>query len=393
MSVTRPFHLMLKPAGAACNLRCTYCYYLKTAALYPAGGRMTDAVLERVTAAYLHAHPGPEVVFGWQGGEPLLMGIAFYQRALAYQRQYARPHQRVVNAIQTNGTLLTDAWAALFAEHRFLVGISLDGPPALHDAYRQDPTHGGSYERVVAGLQTLLRHQVDVNALVTVHRANVAEPLQVYRHLLELGLAHLQFIPIVERSTPTKRRVTPWTVRQEAFGAFLCAIFDQWARADVGRVFVQLFESALSVWAGYPASLCTFAPHCGRALVVEQTGDLYACDHFVTPEHCRGTITERNLADLVQSAPQQHFGEVKTRLSRDCRDCPVRQLCQGDCPKHRVRQGSDGIPISYLCPAYRRFFTHSAPVLQAMAHELRAGRPATNVMDVLQCGTDNSLMP
>lgn len=383
----RPFHLLIKPVGAACPLACQYCYYLEKAAYYPGSNfRMDDETLERVTAAYLHANPASEVVFGWQGGEPLLAGLDFYRRALEFQTRHARPGQRAVNTMQTNAILVNDEWACFFAAHGFLVGVSIDGPPELHDRYRRDRQGRPTYERVVAGLKVLQAHQVEHNALVTVNRANAERPLEVYRHLTGLGFEHLQFIPIVERQSQRSRNVTPWSVRPAAFGGFLCAVFDYWARHDVGRVFIQGFESALAVWMGGPASLCVYAPECGSALAVEHTGDLYACDHFVYPECLRGQVTMATLETLVEGAEQQAFGAAKADLSQDCRKCSALRFCWGDCPKHRLRFGRDGKPISCLCPAYRRFFTHSAQVLEAMANEIRAGRSAENVMDVLRLG-------
>ena len=364
---------MLKPAGAACNLACEYCYYTEKCALYPGGSfRMDEATLERVTAAYLQANPAPEVVFGWQGGEPLLMGREFYARALALQAQYLRPGQRALNALQTNGVLIDDDWARFFAEHGFLIGISLDGPPELHDRYRRDGAGAGTYARVREGLRALQRHGVEHNALVTVNRANVEHPRGVYRHLVDLGLRHLQFIPVVERAAPSSRKVTPWTVRPEPFGEFLCEVFDEWASRDVGRVFVQLFESTLNVWLGRPATLCSFSPICGTALAVEHTGDVYACDHFVYPEFRRGNAMTDDLATLVEGKAQRAFGQAKADLSDDCRRCPVLALCQGDCPKHRIRVATDGKPISYLCVGYRRFFSHSAARLRELALDLDA---------------------
>ena len=372
----QPFHLMIKPAGAACNLACAYCYYLEKGLLYPGGtSRMDDETLARITAAYLHAHPAAEVIFGWQGGEPLLMGLDFFRRALALQAEYARPGQQVQNALQTNATLITDDWAQFFAEHQFLVGVSIDGPAELHDRYRRDHGERGSYQRVITGLQTLLRHGVEVNALVTVHQGNMEYPLQVYRHLTGLGIQHLQFIPIVERVARTSSKPTPWSVRPQHFGAFLCTIFNYWAQHDVGTVFVQLFESTLNVWLGNTPTMCVFGATCGKALVVEHTGDLYACDHFVYPEYRRGPVAPDTLADLINSPEQQAFAKAKADLARACLQCPVKAFCGGDCPKHQLGTDADGKPISYLCPAYRQFFTHSANVLQAMATEVRAGRP------------------
>ena len=381
----QPFHLMIKPAGAACNLACKYCYYLEKTAFYPGSAmRMDEDTLARVTEAYLRVNPAPEVVFGWQGGEPLLLGIDFFRRALELQAQYARPGQRVQNALQTNGTLITDEWTEFFAEQHFLIGISIDGPAELHDAYRQDRGGGATHAKVVAGLERLLQHGVETNALVTVNRANAGHPLDVYHHLTELGLAHLQFIPIVERESPHSRKTTDWSVRPQAYGEFLCTIFQHWTRHDVGQVFVQLFESALNVWLGGPPTLCVFQPTCGRALAVEHTGDLYACDHFVYPEYQRGTVNAETLQSLIDGPDQRAFGREKSNLPAECRRCPVLRFCGGDCPKHRLRPAEDGIPISHLCPAYQRFFTESGEILRAMAGEIRANRPATNVMEVLR---------
>ncbi len=380
---------MLKPAGAACNLACEYCYYSAKTALYPGGRfRMSEETLEAATAAYLRDNSASEVTFGWQGGEALLMGIDFFRRAVALQARHARSGQRALNVLQTNATLVTMEWADFFAEQGFLVGVSIDGPRELHDRYRRDRAGAGSHTRVVRGLQLLQERGVECNALVTVNRGNVEQSLAVYEHLLDLGLRHLQFIPIVERQAADSRKVTPWSVRPEAFGEFLCTIFEAWARRHVGEVFVQIFESALGVWLGGPPALCVFAATCGRALAVEHTGDLYACDHFVFPEHRRGTITDASgaLAAWVDGPAQRAFGEAKADLAESCRSCPVLRLCHGDCPKHRLRLAADGRPLSYLCPAYRRFFSHSAEILSAMAGEVRAGRPARGVMEVLQLG-------
>jgi len=373
---------MLKPTGASCNLACEYCYYLDKSALYPGSGmRMDIKALERVTAAYLGAHPGPEVAFGWQGGEPLLMGMEFFERALEFQAKYIRPGCRVQNAVQTNGILIDDDWAAFFAEHNFLVGISIDGPANLHDQYRRSRGGNPSHERVLTGLRCLQRHEVEHNALVTVNRANSRHPLRVYRYLTGIGLEFLQFIPIVERKSPESGDVTEWSALPEGYGRFLCEVFDYWARNDVGRVFIQIFESALNVRMGMPPSLCVFAPTCGRALVAEHNGDLYACDHFVYPTHLRGNIaTPESLTAMVDGHEQREFGLAKADLSSECVECPVLPLCGGDCPKHRLSKAADGKSISHLCAAYRRFFTHSSPVFQAMAEEIRAGRPAANVM-------------
>lgn len=376
---------MIKPTGAACNLACTYCYYLEKADLYPKSKfRMDYATLERVTAAYLQAHPAGEVVFGWQGGEPLLMGIEFFQRALEFQQVYSRPDQLVQNALQTNGTLITDDWARFLAEHKFLVGISIDGPAEFHDRHRLDRAGQATHARVLRGLARLQAHHAECNALTTVNAANVGQPLKVYRYLTGLGFKHLQFIPVVERELGENSKVTPWSVTSAAFGSFLCETFDYWSLNDVGRVFVQLFEAAVNVWLGGLPALCTLSPVCGRAMVVEHTGDLYACDHFVDPEYRRGQVTPEGLAALVEGREQRAFGMAKAQLSVDCRRCPVLRFCGGDCPKHRLNKGNDGVAVSHLCAAYRRFFVHSTEVCSAMANEVRAGRPAASVMHLLR---------
>lgn len=377
---------MIKAAGPACNLACEYCYYLDKSQYYPGSTlRMDDATLTRVTAAYLQSHPGPEVTFGWQGGEPLLMGREFYQRALELQQQYRQPGQQITNAMQTNGTLIDEQWADFFAENNFLIGISIDGPAALHDRHRKDRAGQGSQQRVLQGLQHLQQRKVEYNALVTVNRTNAEEPLLVYRYLRELGIEYLQFIPIVERIAPDSRKVSNWTTRPQPFGDFLCRIFDEWARNDVGKIFVQIFESALSVWMGGPPTICVFSATCGRAAVVEHSGELFACDHFVYPEHRRGIIENaESLTAMMDSPEQQAFGLEKANLPNECLSCPVRRFCWGDCPKHRLRKTEDGKMISYLCPAYRQFFTHSAPILQAMANMIRSGRPAQEIMPMLR---------
>jgi len=387
MLASQPFHLMIKPAGPACNLACSYCYYLDKAAYYPGSRfRMDDDTLAAVTAGYLQCHPGKEAVFGWQGGEPLLAGLEFYRRAVDLQQQHARPGQRTLNALQTNATLVDDEWAAFFREHDFLIGASMDGPPGLHDRYRRDRAGRPSYRRVLSGLHALRRHGVECNALVTVNRGNDEHGLEVYRHLTGLGFSHLQFIPVVERSSQGTAKATAWSVRPHALGQFLCEVFDHWARNDVGRVFVQLFESALNVWLTGEPTLCVFSRTCGRALAVEHNGDLYACDHFVSPSHLLGKASPEALAALVDGPQQRAFGAAKADVAEDCRACPVLRFCGGDCPKHRLRAGRAKRPISHLCSAYRRFFTHSASVLEAMAQEVRAGRPAANVTEVLRQG-------
>jgi uncharacterized protein len=378
---------MLKPAGARCNLACRYCFYLEKEALYPgAAFHMSDAVLESFTRQYIASQPGPEITFAWQGGEPMLLGLDFYRRAVALQGQCCPPGKRIANAFQTNGTLLDDAWCVFFHEHGFLVGLSLDGPRRLHDRYRVDKGGRPTFDRVMAGLALLRRHRVEFNILCCVHAGNADRSLEVYRFLRdEAGAQFIQFIPIVEPAGHGEAVASPVSDRSVSgpqYGEFLCRVFDEWVRRDVGRVFVQIFDAALGIWLGRPASLCLFAETCGRALALEHTGDLYACDHFVTPAHRLGNIADAPLAALAQSRQQAAFGQAKqTTLPRACRECPVRFACHSECPKNRLLTTADGEPgLNYLCEGYKRFFTHIAGPMERMAELLRAGRPAAEVM-------------
>ena len=388
---------MAKPVGAICNLECAYCYFLSKEQLFPGSSfRMSRETLERYVREYLAAQPPGEVTFAWQGGEPTLLGLDFFEAAVALQRQHCPPGRRVVNTIQTNGTKLDDDWCRFLRRHDFLVGISIDGPRALHDAYRVDKAGAGSFERVMAGLTALRRYGVEYNVLTTVHAANQHAPLQVYRFLRdEAGARFMQFIPIVERapgngsgSCPSADgpaaagAVTARSVDAAAYGAFMSSVFDEWVRRDVGRVFVQLFDVTLGAYAGAPGGLCIFDETCGGALALEHTGDVYACDHFVEPAHHLGNLSERPLAELAADPRQRAFGLAKRdTLPRACRECEVRWLCHGGCPKDRIGSAPDGEDgLNYLCEGYRRFFTHSAPLMRFMARELRERRAPANVM-------------
>ncbi|MGD8360692.1 MAG: anaerobic sulfatase-maturation protein [Gemmatimonadota bacterium] len=393
-------HIMAKASGAVCNLDCAYCYYLEKEKLFPSEGaawRMSEETLELFVRQYVEAQDAPEVSFGWQGGEPTLMGLAFYKKAVALQKRYAGG-KTIHNSLQTNGTLLDDAWGEFLARNRFLVGISIDGPRELHDRYRLDKGGKPTFDRVMQGLETLKRHQVEFNTLTTVHPHNERSPLEVYRFLKEIGSGFVQFIPIVERAAeipdpdgltlvfptfPGKAAVSRWSVSPSGYGGFLCAVFDEWVRGDVGRVFVQMFDVSLGAWLGMEPSLCIFSETCGNAPVIEHNGDLYACDHFVYPDYRLGNVRERSIREMVESPEQRSFGEDKRdRLPRRCRECPVLFACHGGCPKHRFARTPDGEEgLNYLCPAYERFFTHVDPYMRVMAAELAAGRPATGVMD------------
>ena len=382
------FHVMLKPRGAICNLDCAYCYYLSKRELYPGiDPRMSVEMLDIFTRQYIEAQQVPEVTFGWQGGEPLLMGLEFFRRAIELQERYRRPEVRVLNALQTNGTLLDDEWCRFFREHNFLIGLSLDGPASMHDAYRRDKGGAPTFERVMAGATLLRKHGVEFNILTTVHAANRDHPLRVYRFLRdEVGTEFIQFIPIVERDNETGfqegDRVTDRSVAGRQYGRFLAGVFDEWVRHDVGQVFVQIFDVALAAWMGQRPGLCVFEETCGTALVLEHNGDLYACDHFVEPRHRLGSIRDASLIEMVASEKQRQFGEAKSRLlPQACRACEVRFVCHGGCPKNRISRTPNGEPgLNTLCEGYRAFFNHIDRPMRMMAQELRAGRPAANVM-------------
>jgi len=348
---------------------------------------MNDELLETYIRQLIESHRVPEVTVAWQGGEPTLMGLDFFRRSIEYQAKYRKPGITIRNTIQTNGTLLDDEWCAFFKEHDFLVGISIDGPRELHDAYRV--TKGGkpTFDRVMQGLRLLQKHGVEYNVLTTIHAANAAHPLEVYRFLRdEAGARFIQFIPIVERENgigfPNGTRVTERSVTAEQFGRFLIAVFDEWVRRDVGRVFVQMFDVALANWVGVPPGLCVHSPTCGTALALEHNGDVYSCDHFVEPEHLLGNINDRHLVDLVASERQRRFGRAKLdTLPRYCRECSVRFACHGGCPKDRFVETPDGEPgLNYLCAGYKAFFQHIDRPMRIMAGLLLQGRAPAEIM-------------
>ncbi|MCX7427328.1 MAG: anaerobic sulfatase maturase [Planctomycetia bacterium] len=383
----RGLHVIAKPIGPICNLRCAYCFYLGKESLYPAGEswRMSDETLDAYVRQYLDAQPPSvdEVDFAFQGGEPTLMGLDFFRRVVELQAVHARPGVRIHNSLQTNGVLLDDAWCEFLAEHRFLVGLSLDGPAEMHDKFRVDRAGEGTFERVTAAMRRLLRHGVEFNTLTCIHQHNANHPLRVYRFLRDHGVRFMQFIPVVERETDDQGKV--WinnrSVLPVEFGRFLIEVFDEWFRRDVGRVFVRDFDAALGAWTDRGRSPCVYAEECGRALALEHNGDLYACDHFVDPEHRLGNIHETPIRELADAADQRQFGRDKSaRLPDDCRRCPYRFACQGGCPKDRTMTTLGGQPgLSFLCEGFRMFFGLVAGAMEAMAAEVRAGRPAANV--------------
>ena len=403
MSAEQGLHLMAKPIGAKCNLDCGYCFYLDKEALYPKGERfrMDDAVLESYVSRYIAAQSTPEVEFTWQGGEPTLMGLEFFERAMALQKIHAGG-KTIRNTLQTNGTLLDEAWGAFLKRENFLVGLSLDGPRELNDLARPDKQGRSSFDDVIAGLQTLARHGLDFNVLVTVSAANVGHPREIYRFLKSLGVRFIQFNPVVERvaraheaviglhfanppawSRPRKADdthadVTPHTVDARRYGDFLCAVFDDWLAADVGEVHVMNFEWALAAWCQLPPSTCIFSERCGRAAIVEHDGSVYSCDHFVYPEYKLGNLLQDDPAAMMDSDRQRAFGNAKAdSLPGQCQRCEFRFACHGECPKNRFIHTADGEPgLNYLCAGYLQYFRHITPHMNGMSQLLAQGKPA-----------------
>jgi len=385
------FHIMAKPTGAVCNLACKYCFFLTKEKLYPGSRfRMTDEVLENYIRQYIEAQQIPEVTIAWQGGEPTLMGLDFFQRSIELERKYQKQGTTIQHSMQTNGVLLNDEWCEFFREHNFLIGISIDGPREMHDAYRVDKGGNPTFDRVMRGVRLLQKHKVEFNVLATVHAGNGDHPQEVYRFFRdELGTDFIQFIPIVERDNETGfqegNTVTERTVTGEQYGKFLIAIFDEWVKRDVGRVFVQIFDVALAAWVGQIGALCIFAPTCGNALALEHTGDLYSCDHFVEPKYLLGNIQENEMVKLVASDKQRKFGQDKLdTLPRFCRQCEVRFACHGGCPKNRIIETPAGEPgLNYLCAGYKAFFSHIDRPMKIMAALLRQDRAPAEIMQIL----------
>jgi len=382
------FHVMLKPRGPICNLDCAYCYYLSKEKLFPGSKfHMSDEVLENFIRQYIEAQRVPEVTFGWQGGEPLLMGIEFFRRVVELQQKYCRPEMRIINAFQTNGILLNDEWCRFFHQHEFLIGLSVDGPQQVHDVYRVNKAGQPSFDQAMTGADFLKKHRVEFNILTCVHAANAECPLEVYRFFRdEIGAQFIQFIPIVRRDNKSGfqegNKITDHSVTGKQYGDFLIAVFDEWVRRDVGRVFVQIFDIALGAWLGQQPALCIFSETCGTALALEHNGDLFACDHFVEPRYKLGNIQKKPLMKMVSSPQQRKFGAAKREtLPICCQKCDVRFVCNGGCPKNRILRTPDAQPgLNYLCEGYKAFFKHINRPMQVMASTVRSGRPASNIM-------------
>lgn len=395
----RPLYVMLKPAGAHCNLACKYCYYLEKNNLYQTSHRhlMTDEMLEQFTREYIEAQTMPQVLFTWHGGEPLIRSIDFYKKALALQKKYAHGKQ-IDNVIQTNGTLLTDEWCEFFAQNHWLVGISIDGPQKYHDHYRVTPAGKPSWEKVVQGIQLLKKHRVEWNAMAVVNAYNAEHPLEFYHFFRDNGCQYLQFTPIVERLTEHKDGRTlasladekefplmDASVTPEQWGNFLCTIFDDWVRHDVGKTFVEIFDCTLANWMGVLPGICAYSKECGHAGIMEHNGDVYSCDHFVFPEYKLGNIKDLSLIDMLYGEQQQEFSRLKhTSLPRQCKECDMEFACHGECPKNRFEKDKFGEPgLNYLCKGYYQYYSHVAPYMDFMKKELLAERPPSNIMRAL----------
>jgi uncharacterized protein len=386
---TPSFHLLAKPVGPTCNLECKYCFFLAKDKLYPGSSfRMDEELLENYIIQLIEASPGPEVTVAWQGGEPTLMGLDFFRRSIEVERKYARPGMRVLNTIQTNGTLIDDDWAAFLKDNNFLVGISIDGPRALHDCYRVDKGGSPTFDRVMRGLKFLQKRSVDWNILAAVHAANADHPLEVYRFFRdECNAKFIQFIPIVERlrgpGTSLGNKVTDRSVKPAQFGKFMITVFEDWVRGDIGAVYVQMFDAALANWHGVPSGLCVSSATCGTALVMEHNGDVYSCDHFVDPGYRLGNINDSHLTRLAFSDQQVKFGRNKlTGLPGYCRRCEVLFACHGGCPKDRFSLAPDGeTGLNYLCSGYKTFFKHVDRPMRSMSRLISKGDPPSQIMD------------
>jgi len=408
-TVRRPlaFNVMTKPIGPICNLDCKYCFYLEKEKLYPdqRKWKMPDDVLEEYIRQYIHTQDVPTINFAWQGGEPTLLGVDYFRNVVRLQQKYANG-KKIENAFQTNGTLLDDEWCEFFSAHRFLIGLSIDGPRDIHDKYRYDKKGNGTFDEVMRGVGFLKKHKTEFNTLTVVNSANVKRPTEVYRFLKDIGSGFIQFIPIVERLPTVQLRiagmdlsdppvpgerpdpsaqVTAWSVPAAAYGVFLIEIFEDWVRRDVGKTFVQIFDVALGNWMNMGSGLCVFAEKCGNALAIEHNGDLYSCDHYVYPRYKLGNIMNSSLGQLVTSPEQIKFGNDKAdTLPQYCRKCEVKFACNGECPKHRFTRTPDGEEgLNYLCPSYKKFFNHVDPYMKTMASLLQSRQPAAAIMRMI----------
>lgn len=379
----RPLYVMTKPAGAHCNLACDYCYYLEKQKLYQNGDKhvMSDQLTEVFIREYIQSQFGNEVNFTWHGGEPMIRPLSYYKKVVRWQRRYAEG-KAILNCLQTNGTLLTPEWCRFLHDEGWLVGISIDGPQDMHDAYRMKRNGGPTWEKVMLGIEMLDRYEVEWNAMAVVNDITAARPLDFYRFFRdEIECCYLQFTPVVERirrhedgrhlahvMDGDEYAVAPFSVTPEAWGSFLCTMFDEWYNNDVGEMFVQTFEATLANWAGMTPGVCSLSDWCGHAAVMEHNGDIYCCDHFVFPEYYLGNIRNRGILDMLNSERQMAFADMKTKwLPTQCRQCRWQFACHGECPRNRFAKTKDGEPgLNYLCEGYRRYFEHVAPFMEEL---------------------------
>lgn len=396
---SKPLYVLAKPVGASCNLRCKYCYYLEKSHLYRnAPARvMSDELLERFVQEYIQAQTMSQVLFTWHGGEPLMRPLSFYRKAVALQEKYAFGRQ-IDNTIQTNGTLLTDEWCEFFKEHNWLVGISIDGPQEFHDEYRRTASDKPSWQKVMRGIRLLRKHGVEWNAMAVVNDFNAGYPLEFYHFFKEMGAKYIQFAPVVERMAAhsdgrhlatfvdQECPVADFSVSPAQWGDFLCAIFDEWVRHDVGQTYVEIFDCTLANWVGERPGICVYAKECGHAGVMEFNGDVYSCDHFVFPEYKLGNIRDRTLVEMLYGEQQRQFSCLKhASLPKQCKECEWEFACHGECPKNRFVNDRYGNPgLNYLCSGYRHFYEHVAPYMDFMKKEFMNQRPPANVMEAVK---------
>lgn len=405
MTGQRGFHMMAKPMGPICNLNCKYCFYLEKNELFDHNEKflMNDEVLEAYIKKYINSQSIPEISFVWQGGEPMLAGLDFYKKAINLQKKYAG-EKKIINSIQTNGTLLDDEWCAFLKENGFLVGISLDGPVFFHDKYRVNRQGNSTFYEVVAGIELLKKYQIEFNVLMCVTKESVRYGKRIYQFFKHMGVRHIQFTPLVERVpdeqamkmnlnyalTPVAGEgklsevVTSFSVEPIAYGEFLVEVFDQWVKNDVGKTFISNIEVVLPAWMGLGATMCTYAEKCGESVIIEHNGDIYSCDHFMYPSYRLGNILTDDPMQLVKSKQQMEFGEVKNKkLSEKCRNCEVLFACRGGCPKQRfVQYQGDNLPTNYLCEGYKKYYTHIHRYMKAMVQLIENGLPASKVMEL-----------
>ncbi len=382
------FHVMAKPTGSRCNLSCDYCFFLKKKYLYPKSNfRMPNRIMERYIRQTIQAHRVPNVTIAWQGGEPTLMGLDFFEHAAELIKKVARPGMKIEQTFQTNGLLIDEKWCRFFQNNDFLVGLSIDGPRKMHDAYRKDTAGRSVYDRVINAVRLMQKYNVEFNILCTVNAVNSQHPLEVYRFFRdELKTPYLQFIPIVEKDNETGnqqgKRITARSVNPKQYGKFLIEIFDEWIKRDVGKMFVQFFDGVLVSYVRGYSSLCILRPKCGEGVVLEHNGDLYCCDHFVEPEYYLGNITKRSISELVSSSKQRAFGNAKwLKLPQYCKRCEFLFTCYGECPKNRILETPDGEQgLNWLCEGLKAFFEHTKEDMQLMAKLLLSSRPASDIM-------------